>query len=421
VPVATPLLVGGVGPRTQGYLRELFGAVGLEALDAGGGGGPQDPNAPLHYVNGGALGVSMVSGDISMFGLGTVTYVDGNRVAGFGHPMMEAGATSLPTSIGRVHWIYASAQHSFKVGESARPLGTLVQDRQSAVVVDERQAPMTFPLVGTIEGAVGAAKTRWEMRVAQEKYMSPGFVAAAISGMIEASTNERRDMSWRINSRVLVRGQAPVDLEDFGVAQGGMPDAGDLSRSRLIRVVGDVVNNPFQNAIIESVTSKLTVQYTRDVLTLRSSELLDTVVDAGGIAHIRVTLVPFSGPPTQRVLEVPIPRELAGKDTDIEIVPGYEVSPEMAAPESLAQLLANAPQQTNPRSLVALVRLPSLGVAYQGHVAPRLPAFAVDAFRSQNSSLNPETFSSFARTLFPTDRYIDGRDKLRVKVRAKLD
>ena len=48
-----------------------------------------------------------------------------------------AATRRSPTCIGRVLWINASAQASHKVGECARPLGTLVQDRQTAIIVDE--------------------------------------------------------------------------------------------------------------------------------------------------------------------------------------------------------------------------------------------------------------------------------------------
>ena len=74
-------------------------------------------------MGGGGLGVEMARGDVSFMGLGTVTHVEGTKLCGFGHPMMEAGVTALPAAIGRVHWIFASDQHSSKIGEAARSLG----------------------------------------------------------------------------------------------------------------------------------------------------------------------------------------------------------------------------------------------------------------------------------------------------------
>jgi SpoIVB peptidase S55 len=418
VPVSTPMMIGGVGERTQAFVRQMFAPLGLEPMAAGGGQGSTE-GAPEHYVNGGALGVSMVSGDVSFFGLGTVTHVEGRKLCGFGHPMMEAGVTALPTSIGRVHWIFASDQHSSKIGESARPLGALVQDRQSAVIADESKVAPTFPMSVEVLGALGAPKTSWKMVVAEERFMSPGLVAAALAGALEATTNERRDVSWKLTSVVSIRGYGNVDLEDIGIAVGGMPDASDWSRSRLVRVVGEVVNNPWENAHIERIETKLTVQYTKDVYQLRGVDVLDPVVDPGEKARLVLRLLPFAGAPVLRTVQVTLPAELAGKEVEVEILPGFESIPETPAPENLRQLLANATKFAAPRTIVLQLRLPGAGLTYQQHVAPRLPPFALDALRPQNTDVLPEAFTNYARTTIPMDHFVDGRDRVKIRVRNK--
>jgi hypothetical protein len=413
-------MMAGVGDRTARMLRTLLEPLGLDPLQTGGGQG-STAGAPEHFVDGGALGVELVRGDVSMMGLGTVTHVQGTRLCAFGHPMMNAGDSALPTAIGRVLWINASGQRSFKVGESARPLGTLVQDRQSAIVVEETKRPPTFPVTIDMRGVDGAPKSSWHMQVVEEKFLSPSFTAAALGSAVEATTSEKRDMSWVIHSTLAIRGRGAIELDDFGVAMGGMPDEGDLSRTRLVRALGDVLNNPWEDARIDGVESHLTVQYTRDLLRLRGVELLDEVVDAGKKARIRIHLIPFEGHEIVREIEIVMPPELAGKDAEVEILPGYEVAPEVAFPENLAELIANETRQGfAPKSLVVQVRVPSLGVAYHGHVAPRLPGFALDALRPSHSDTGPEPFASYVRTVIPVDHFVEGHDKVRIKVRQAM-
>ena len=147
--------------------------------------------------------------------------------------------------------------------------------------------------------------------------------------------------------------------------------------------------------------------------------MLDPVVDAGQKARFRLHLVPEHGPEVLRVVEATMPAELAGKDVDVEVVPGYEVSPELAAPESLDELLANEPRQTvTQRAVVVQFHVPSQGFAYKGHVTQRLPAFTLDALRPQSSDVSPEAFQSWSRTVVPLDLYVDGKDKVKVKVRS---
>jgi hypothetical protein len=421
IAASTPLMMAGVGDRAMESLRKLVEPMGLEPLQ-GGGGSDIDPGAPQHFVNGGGLGVQLARGDVSVMGLGTATYVDGEgRVAGFGHPMLNGGNERLPACIGRVLWIDASAQASHKVGECARPLGTLVQDRQSAIIIDERIAAPVIPVDLDIVGVVGAPKLHWHAELADDKFLGPGLASTVLESAIEATTSERRDITWTLSSHVTVAGHGAVDLEDVGIASGGTPDASDWIRSKLVTTLGDVLNNPWETAHVESVKARFEVKFARDMWRLRGVDVLDPVVDAGHVARLRLHLVPENGPEVTRVVETTMPEELAGKDVDIDVLPGYDVVPELPAPESLDQLLANAPRQTIAgRTVVLQFRVPSQGIAYRGHVTERLPAFTLDALRPQSSDTGPDPFQSWSRTILPLDFYLEGRDKVKVKVRAIL-
>jgi len=417
---ATPLMMAGVSDHAAAALRKLVEPLGLDPLQGGGGTDVPDPDSPKHFVNGGGLGVELARGDVSIMGLGTATYVDGaGKVAAFGHPMLNGGDSDIPTCIGRVLWVNASALASHKVGECARPLGALVQDRQTAIIVDENVTAPTIPVDIDIVGAVGAPKTHWHSEITDDKFMGPGLASVVLGSVIEATTSERRDLTWKLTSRIDVGGHGTVDLEDVGISAGGAPDEGEWARSKLVSTIGDVLNNPWEHVRIAKVSARFEVKYARDLWRLRGVELLDPVVDAGAKARLRLHLVPQIGPELTRVVEVTMPSELAGKDVDVEVVPGYDVVPDLAPPETLDQLLMNEPKQTvTARALVLQFRVPSQGMAYRGRVTERLPAFTLDALRPQNSNGGPEPFPSWSRTVVPLDWYVDGRDKVKVKVRA---
>lgn len=418
VPAATPLLMAGLGEHAAAFAKKIFEPLGLEPLAAGGGHSPAQPGDPQHFVDGGSLGVQLAYGDVSMMGLGTVTLVEGTKLVGFGHPMMEAGDTALPTTLARVLWIYASGNHSFKVGEGTKPLGALIQDRQSAVVADEAAVAPTFPVHIDVVGADAPPKKTWDMIVADERFMSPGLVASMLGSVIEATVQERRDVTWQLHSKVSFQNHGTLELDDFGIADGGMPEGSEWGASRAVRAIGDVLNNPWEHASVSGYSATLTVNYTRNLWRIRGIEVGETEVDAGQKAHLVVHLEPFNGPSVTRTLDVTMPRSLAGKEVELEVVPGYDVAPEQATPENLNELLANEPRQSlPPKSLVVQYKLPSQGVAFGGHVAQDLPDFALSALRPSTATLAPEPFASYVRTIVPVDRYIEGRDKVKIKVR----
>lgn len=420
-PALTPVSLGGLSDRSARFAAELLSPLGLETLQAGGGAGKPDPSAPLRYVDGGAIGVQFVRGDVSSMGLGTVTRVEGDRLVAFGHPMQQAGVSALPTAVAKVHWILASQQRSFKIGEAVRPLGTLVNDLSSSIVVDQKVQAPTFPLVVNIEGVPGAPKKRWEMEITHDRFMSPSFVAVAMGNAIETTLSERRDTTWRAKTRIRVKNYGAVEVEDFGVAIGGTPGADELVRARAVRSVGQVLNNPWEFAQIESVDMTMSVEFGRHLYAVRGANLLDETLEPGRPARVRVTLSQFEGPDEVRVLEVPLPKSLAGREVEIDLVPGWSEQPDLPSPNSLAELLANLPRSSfAPNALLATYRLPELGVMFRGQVAERLPPSALDALRPQHESVAPEAINTTVRIPFLLGRFVEGKDRVRVTVRNVL-
>src|SRR5690606_23971367 len=102
-------------------------------------------------------------------------------------------------------------------------------------------------------------------------------------------------------------------------------------RSVLVRAAGALLNNPWENASIESVDFDIQLSFSRDILRIRGAEVLKPELDPGEPARIRVTLESFGGPMVTRVLSVPIPRRFAGQRLDLRIEPGYAVERERAA------------------------------------------------------------------------------------------
>jgi hypothetical protein len=205
------------------------------------------------------------------------------------------------------------------------------------------------------------------------------------------------------------------------VAVGGTPDADDWTHSRAVRAVGALLNNPWQPARIEKVSTKVSIRFARDSYRLRGVDVLADVLDAGQPARLRLHLLPFAGPEELKVIEVPIPKELAGKEVEIELAPGYAEVPELPSPERLTDLAANLPRQSYPvDSIVASIKLAEQGVAFHGQVAGRLPMGALDILRPASDTKAPEPFIAYVRRPIPIGRLVEGKDHVRVRIRSVL-
>jgi hypothetical protein len=418
-PVATPLLVGGMSNGAIALARDLLSPLGIEPLQAGGG-GAQDPSAPKRYEDGGAIGVQLIRGDMSAMGLGTVTRVEGDKLVAFGHPMMEAGVTSLPTCIGKVLWFLASDQRSFKIGMGVRDVGALIQDRQASITISHSAQAPVVPLKVSIKGMPGLPSSNWSFEIAHEKFMTPSFMSVAIGSALQAVANERQDVSWTAVSKLKIKGYGELKLEDYGVAMGGTPEAGEFARSNLVRAVGAVLNNPWQPAFIEGAEIEVELHYARDILRLRGAELLEPEIDAGKPARIRVTLVPYSGPEQTRILSVDLPSYLAGQTVSLDITPGYAEEREVAAPDSLKDMISNFVSPIYPPKSLVVSYDSGSGLAFRGRVAKNLPPGAVDAIRPTTSSIGPDSVESSVRVVTSIGQFVVGRDRVSVNIRPAL-
>ncbi|MCA9639594.1 MAG: hypothetical protein H6718_17200 [Polyangiaceae bacterium] len=419
-PVTTPIMIGGMTTGAIEVARELFAPLGLEPLQAGGSSGVA-PGAPTRFEDGGAVGVELIRGDMSGMGLGTVTRVEGDKLVAFGHPMMMSGNTALPTTIGRVLHFMASVSRSFKIGESVRPMGTLVNDRQASIVVDQTLKAPTFPVSLKIKGVPGNPFSKWDFEVAHEKFMTPSFVAVALGSAMQAVAAENQDISWNATSKLKIKGYGEIELEDFGVSVGGSPSPRDFIGSNLVRAIGAVMNNPWEYAFIEGVTMEIEFRFAREIYMLKGTELLDPEVDAGQSARIRLTLMPWAGKEITRVIKVPLPKDLAGQTVSLSLSPGYTHYKTKAPPNNLGELIKNFEDPIYPpKSLIVSYSAKTGGVAYKGMIAEDLPPGAMDMIRPTQSSIAPSSFSPMVRQVVPLPLFMVGGDRVDVKVRPVI-
>ena len=421
-PAATPLMLGGFGDRAIAELSEQLAPFGLMPLQAGGGGRASTTRAvngaAPRFVDGGAIGVQLVRGDLSATGVGTITHVAVRELVAFGHPMMNAGETGLPTATARVLHILASEQRSFKLAEAVAPLGALVNDRQAAIVVDSGVTAATVPVTLRVHGPDGLPRDTWRYEVASHRVLTPALLLSSLANALEATVSDETDLIVEARARIAIEGRAEVvELSDRRYAPAGVASPRVLGRLRLFEALEAVYGNPFEQARIRSVEVDLTVQFGRELANVVDAVLPDDEVDPGERVDLVLTLRAHGRPDEQRVLPVDIPRDAAGTELELAVQPGDEVPLENAEPRSLDDLLAIVGNRLPPTSLVVSMRLPSRGLRFEGHVARSLPPSALDALSLTNGGAPAAPFATQLRQVHPMGRLLGGGARLRVRVR----
>lgn len=400
--------------------RELS-RFGLDPVQAGGGSTTvrASEKASARFVDGGSIGVQLARGDIAATATGTVTYLEGQRLLGFGHPMLNAGQVGLPTCTSRVVHILSSQQRSFKMAEALAPRGTLIHDRQSAIVVDQTSRADMLPMRVTIKGAPGAPRNVWNVELANHRLLTTGLAFSTLFNALSASAVDRTDVTYSIKGRVQIENHGTIETEDFGYSPLGAADSGALSSLRMFNVIGAAFENPFEDAHVSGIDVELDMRFGRDVVNIVDARVASDTVDPGKPVHVYVTLRGFDDIERTEIVTVPIPKSAAGDSVEISVEPGDQVRIEQPKPDSLDDIFRMVRAGYPSTSLVVSTKLPQQGVKLRGQLVDSLPGSALDTFQPSNESDRPTTFSTYERQERTGREVLAGSAKVKLNVREE--
>ena len=213
-PLAAPLTVSGLAPRVGAALQRAAARKGRAVLAV-----PAGPlgSFPVQTLRpGSAFGVGYATGDLALGAVGTVAYVDGDRVWGFGHQLDAVGARALALQDAYVFRVINSplvlppASGTYKLAAPGHTLGTLSNDALDAVAGRAGAPPPTVPVrVHATDLDTGARRT-FSSSVADETEVGQPLGSSIVSlvaplAMIQATGGVLGGSPARLTGRACFR------------------------------------------------------------------------------------------------------------------------------------------------------------------------------------------------------------------------
>jgi hypothetical protein len=418
-PVSVPLSISGISHRALGELGsalEPFGLVPVRAGGGGSGGNSTLPPADQRRISpGSAVGVQLIRGDMNATAVGTVSWVDGNSLIAFGHPMMGVGEVNLPLVTGEVHTFINSQANSFKLATPLVEVGTVVQDRPSCIVGDLGLRATMMPVTVRVT-APGAEPRMFRAEVARNKRLTPILASAVLNTAIADAEPDQTEMAVSLTTKMGVRDVGTIELSDQVPTSDGLSPRA-LAGLRGVRAMGDLMNNPFQPVGVDRLEFDVRIEYRKDFAEIISVALPSDEVRAGDTLPLRVTLRPYAGREYVETVPVQIPERLAGQAVRVEVASGSMVRPDVARPENLTGFIENLRSYYTASSIVVSLSLPEDGASLRGHLIPSLPPSALDTLRSASATRRADSYRVADRTVHPSQRLVTGRQELVVQVK----
>ncbi|MFT3698311.1 MAG: hypothetical protein QM831_34530 [Kofleriaceae bacterium] len=418
---SVPLSVGGFSAPAFAQLDKLFGESNLVPMRAGGAASSPAAikDAPTHFEMGGPIAVELIRGDMSASAIGTVSYIDGNNVLAFGHPMFQTGETYAPVSTVQVHTVIPSSQSAFVMGSAMTEVGTLTQDRQSAIAADTNLRTPTIPMDIAITTAAKGGHTEqghFKVDIIASKFLTPAIAGAALMNAINYYLPDRTDVTARVDSTVRVKGMAdPIQFTDYLYANDGA--ASVMGAVRGIRVIVPLMLNPFQPVQIERVDLKVSLDYAANYGDIKEIKAPTGDLVPGQRNMVKVLMTSYDSKDIVEEIPVDVPANLAGSIVQLEVVAGDAAKLDAAPPTDFNSLIA-AFRKLLPGNVWAATIYPAdEGVAVDGKVVRDLPASVQDKLHPQSHTQRAALYKPIARTVSPTKRVINGSASMLLRVR----
>jgi hypothetical protein len=309
-----------------GASRPLVGALQAELTRSGvrlTSIGPRTLRPAVPLVPGASMTALLAGGDLVLGAVGTVTYVDGPTVLGFGHPFTGAGAARLLMGDGYVFQTIAApiTGTSYKLAEPGTLQGMIVGDRIDGVT----------GRVGPVEGIAGTATAENVARgttstvrttIAPDDRTAPIMAALLQDEPAIRATDglARGTMSLRVSieSPALKR---PFVYRNLYAAEG---DVITLASGAAARIASIMLQNGVRRVPITGITVTERLENRVRAARIVGARIAPRRVAAGGRAVLFLRIQPWRA--AQRTIRVPvrIPGDLFPGRTAIRIVPNAE-------------------------------------------------------------------------------------------------
>ena len=412
---SVPLTLAGFSAGAAAELGRTLEPYHLVAGNAGGIGKPD--SGPTHFEDGGPLAVQLIRGDMSMAGTGTVTQVVGDKVLAFGHPMFNVGEVYLPIATAEIHTFMSALSTSMKLSSPLREIGSLIQDRQPAIVGDLGRRAEMIPIDVTVAGP-GRPEQTFRAEVVRHRFLTGVLAGNVVSSAVQSSSSDLSDATMTVRSTIRLRGFAPLELRDAVFAPDGI-SARVLAASSGLRALSELAFNPFSPVRVEGLSVRVDVDYKADFAEVIGVAVGAEELEPGSRPSVYVTLRPFNGREYTETVAVEIPRSLAGQTIKIVASAGHLARPDLAPPETLAGLVENLKKGWTARELVIGIETADEGITMRGAVVADLPGSVIDTLRPASSSRRADVYRRVLRVVTPSRPVLIGSKDLSIHVREE--
>lgn len=302
IPVSTPLLVNGLTAGGFNHLEQNSTNFDLKPLLVASDSVDSKKISSTALKPGAALALSLVTGDVNVVALGTMTYIKNDYFIAFGHQFSGRGRVDYPAAAAEIYTTVVSKNMSFRMGSALQPIGSVLIDRKNGISGKLNQKSPMIEVVAETTDLDSNQNQISSFSVVKDARLYPNLIAAGCVSSLEKALNRTG------------AGTAEVELEivcsDRRIEHKNVFFGTDIAKNavRDIEQLLDILaKNEFSTVDISAVKFKAKITENVNAARIINMEVDKNKVEAGATFDVIATLRRYRGNTAKVTFKVKVP------------------------------------------------------------------------------------------------------------------
>jgi len=396
--LSIPLVFSGFSSQVFERTKPFFSKLGFSPIMGSHSAQTLEKISPpdLTLREGDSVASQLVRGDMNLSAVGTVTYVDGNKIFAFGHPLYNLGPVDYAMSKAKVITVFPSLSSSFKIATADILVGRFSQDRAQGLLGELGKIPKLIPINVQMMDAQSVVKD-FKIEIVNDKILTPALVNMSLASILSAEERALGDLSLELRGNIYLDNGMSVHLEDL--FSGNFNTSGMRLSSLLAAVVYFLTNNEFKDLGIHRIDLSIHTSEEAKFCYLEKVWLDKYEASPGERIQVKIYHRTFRGKSMLEEVPILVPHLPAGSEFHLIIADAASMHQmEMSqyksvtfVPRSLSQLIRILNNLRKNNRIYFKIIASKPGLFLKGEEMPNLPPTMKSMFSSPRAAASAPT------------------------------
>jgi len=420
-PIATPLIMSGMGASASDLVSSMFRDAGFTPVLSGGT-AADAPKSTEPLRPGDPVGVSLLGGDAEMGATGTVTHIDGDKLYAFGHPFFNFGPTAFPMTRAYVYTSLPSLMSSFKIATLGDIVGTVNQDRATAISGTLGRGPVTVPITVTLESDRTPKRT-FHYTAVNDQLFTPLLTYVALFNTLGNYERQFGPVTFTLAGKAAFDRHQDLTFEDIFTGDNTIPSASAYVAGPITMLL----SNDIEPLTVTSVEVSVTASEESRSATIQRVWLDEVHPRAGRTVPLKVLTRSYRGKETISTIPIEIPANASGQLT-VMVTDGKQLNQmeqrdlrRSVQPQSVTQMIKALNETRRNNRIYVRLLTGTPGAVVNGEALTSLPPSVLSVLEGDRSggSFTPIRSAALGEWELAMDSAISGTRALTIDLDSR--